>query len=311
MRLRRQKALLEFVRLSGGQQDRLSLVKLAFVLSKLGDLDSKACYQFLPYKFGPYSFTLGRDLQKLIDCGLLRQDSDVQLSISDDGAKTALELDYRERATIQRIWKRWGRYSKNKLIDAVYDEFPWFALNSIRRNRPIVAKPETNIAIYTAGYEGMQVDGFLNFLLESGIKRIIDVRANPISRVFGFYGSTLSKLSGHIGISYSHFSDLGISTKLRKDLHDIDDRRTLLHNYKLDISDRQPASLSTVVELIGNEPSVLVCQEHDPETCHRSRLADVLASQSKYFIEHLRYGWNRQNYSDASVDYCSHLPSSV
>ena len=36
-----------------------------------------------------------------------------------------------------------------------------------------------NVRFIRLVYEGLQIDGFLNILLEAGIERVIDVRHNP------------------------------------------------------------------------------------------------------------------------------------
>ena len=68
----RQKILLGFLNLSVKPMSTLKLVKCSFLLakeSKNATLDT--FYKFLPYKFGPFSFTLYHELVHLMDCGLV------------------------------------------------------------------------------------------------------------------------------------------------------------------------------------------------------------------------------------------------
>ncbi len=65
----------------------------------------------------------------------------------------------------------------DNLIDEIYSRFPEHTVNS-KRARLVerkVAAPE----VYTSGYEGASIDGFLNQLVSSGIRHLVDVSAQP------------------------------------------------------------------------------------------------------------------------------------
>jgi uncharacterized protein (DUF488 family) len=47
------------------------------------------------------------------------------------------------------------------------------------------------------------VDGFLANLIKNGIEAVIDVRSNPVSRNYGFAGSTLKALAERIKLYYT------------------------------------------------------------------------------------------------------------
>ncbi len=63
--------------------------------------------------------------------------------------------------------------------------------------------------IFTIGYEGATVDGFLATLKAAGVERLIDVRALPLSRRPGFSKSPLAAALKEVGIDYVHLKDLG------------------------------------------------------------------------------------------------------
>ena len=65
------------------------------------------------------------------------------------------------------------------------------------------------MTIYTIGYEGATMDGFIAALRETGVRRVIDVRALPLSRRPGFSKSTLAASLKAEGIDYVHLKALG------------------------------------------------------------------------------------------------------
>ena len=54
--------------------------------------------------------------------------------------------------------------------------------------------------IFTIGYEGATVDEFLTALRDAGVKRVIDVRALPLSRRAGFSKSPLRAALGIVTV---------------------------------------------------------------------------------------------------------------
>jgi len=75
--------------------------------------------------------------------------------------------------------------------------------------------------IYTIGYEGREIEEFVNRLKSFKITRLIDVREIPSSRKKGFSKSILSERLESENIEYLHFKVLGspadIRDKLRTD----------------------------------------------------------------------------------------------
>ena len=142
--------------------------------------------------------------------------------------------------------------------------------------------------MFTAGYESLSVDAFLNLLVESGIERLIDVRQNPVARRFGFHKSTLSRLLGHLKIEYVHVPELGIPSSFRQDLDSYEDYDRLFKRYEAATLSSEKPAISNVARLVSERPSVLVCMEADPKYCHRSRLATRVAAATSLPVTHLR-----------------------
>src|SRR3982751_5880304 len=63
--------------------------------------------------------------------------------------------------------------------------------------------------IFTIGYEGTTVAEFLAALQAAGVKRVIDVRALPLSRRPGFSKTSLKNALAEEGIEYLHLKALG------------------------------------------------------------------------------------------------------
>lgn len=92
------------------------------------------------------------------------------------------------KSAVQRAVREYPSASQNELLRDIYRRCPWFALKSELHDLVSEAPdaPAAPLAIYTVGYEGKSVDSFFNELLLSGVAAILDVRANPISRKYGF-----------------------------------------------------------------------------------------------------------------------------
>ena len=132
------------------------------------------------------------------------------------------------------------------------------------------------------------VDALLDCLLRKGIKRIIDVRCNPIARRYGFHKATLCKLSGDVGIEYIHFPSLGIPSVWRADLHDQAAYDRLFERYEKEIIPKQSATIDRIAALATESPSALMCMEATHDCCHRSRLGAEVSRRTSLPVIELR-----------------------
>ena len=80
--LTREKIVLQLLSCFTEPLDKISLVKFVFLLRHQTMLNAMSSfYDFVPYKFGPFSFTLYRDLERLSDKNLVvLKDTKVALS---------------------------------------------------------------------------------------------------------------------------------------------------------------------------------------------------------------------------------------
>ena len=287
--LHRQKALLRILQQVGGTASRLQMMKWAFLLScETPSHGGKTFYQFIPYRYGPYSFTLNQETDSLIRNGFLEKTLDNQWNLTPLGKNLDVTLPRDISKDICQISEIYGKLSEQKLINLIYDKYDWFTINSDLLGRRKGKRPVAEKLIYTAGYEGKTVDEFLNLLMESGISRLIDVRYNPISRRYGFHKSTLLRLCNSLKIDYQHLPNLGIAGSEREHLESDHQYKSLFENYRCSLSSREQ-DLMNVSRLLKSEPSVLVCMEANPEYCHRNVLAQYLTNLIDMPIKHLGY----------------------
>ena len=186
------------------------------------------------------------------------------------------------------IVDRYGAQSQSGLVEEIYRRYPWFALNSEipARNLVAVQRPErAKPAVYTAGYEGKSVDAFFNVL--HGIDALIDVRANPSSRKYGFSKRGLSQLCTRLELKYHHMPSLGVPSSARIGLGSHASYQRLLRRYEETLLPQHLAEVEELGRLMCQRPSVLVCMEKDVHCCHRSKLAKAVKSTTGLEIVHL------------------------
>lgn len=293
--LRRQKTILGLLVNSGHTLKRTQLVKLAFLLRKQTEVGKDPTfYDFVPYKYGPFSFALYRELDALERSGYFQSDGE-RLAIvpqMSGGVRDLVdELPESTRFAVASVATRYKGMTHERLLRHVYERYPWYAVKSERTDLisdRAATIPTAQPAVYTVGYEGKSIDRFFNGLLKNGIQVIIDVRANPVSRKYGFARLSLERIAEYLSIEYCHHPTLGITGDRRIDLNDFASYQRLLDTYERDTLPAQAEEVRRLARKVLREPSVLLCVERDVRCCHRSRLAKALAAQSRLPIIHLR-----------------------
>src|SRR3954469_7759052 len=131
--------------------------------------------------------------------------------------------------------------------------------------------------IFTIGYEGATMAEFLAALETAGVRRIIDVRALPLSRRPGFSKTPLSGALAEAGIDYVHPKALGTPAEgraaARAGRH-ADLRR--IYSGQLELAEAI-AQMAQMLALADEVPSALLCFEREPAACHRTMLLDAVA----------------------------------
>jgi len=284
-----QRVILSFLLGHQGSPSKTRLVKMAFLVAQeLPEGERGPFYDFLPYKYGPFSFALYRDLNELARDGWIRGDEDLEIlkTRKTEAAEEVEKMPVSLREGVAKIERRFSRVSDHHLIKIIYDRYPRFTYFSELKAQSS-SPPVAPISIYTIGYEGTSVDGFLNACIQHGIKQILDVRNNPWSRKWGFTKNALAEFCSKVGIEYRHLPELGVPQEQRENLSTPASRRALLNRYEKAILPRHQEAMGQALRLIRTQPTALLCVEADANSCHRSRLAQALARNSGLPVHHL------------------------
>lgn len=139
----------------------------------------------------------------------------------------------------------------------------------------------TAMRIFTIGYEKTTVAEFIAALHQAGVRRVIDVRALPLSRRPGFSKSALSAALGEAGMEYVHLKALGTPAEgraaARAGRH-ADMERIYAGQLELPEAIAQSAIM---VALAKEMPTALLCFEREPEHCHRMSLLRATAPDAE------------------------------
>jgi len=268
----RQRALLAVVdELSArGRSSKLMVEKNLFLLKKEEALDEDMkFYNFFPYKYGPFSNMSYFDLNGLRLKGYL--DENEKSPKTTEKAKTV--FDSLIPGVRKKIVKTAERFKSDKEIKAyVYGKYPDYTVKS-ESSKP--ADKSMNKGIFTIGYEGRDIDAFLDMLIKNSIEILVDVRRNPFSMNLSFTQKKLSEYLQRVGIAYKHIPELGIDGELRRNLETPEDYKKLFEGYTESLSEKKK-QLEEIVSLGGKNRIALMCFEHDKNMCHRGVLADEI-----------------------------------
>jgi uncharacterized protein (DUF488 family) len=243
-------------------------MKVAFLLKELFNLNGTAYYDFIPYKYGAYSFQLNQDLIKLCEINFIQ---------NSEGYRTNTAFNFNNEAIKEAI-VQYKEYSVSELENMIYEEYPYYTLNSKIHKKTY--SPEKKDGVYTIGYEGISVDTFLNRLIQNSIDLVADVRAVPLSRKYGFSGRQLENILSKINIKYSSVKDLGVADGIRKRMGEIS-REEYLYLYEVSLKNKtkQLEEISQTVNSSGNV--AILCFEKNHEECHRSVVSKHIQTDKK------------------------------
>lgn len=135
--------------------------------------------------------------------------------------------------------------------------------------------------IFTIGYENRTVDELIAALMKAGVRRVVDVRALPLSRRPGFSKTALGGALRGAGIAYEHMKALG-TPKEGRDAAKKGDRGTLERVYagQMELPEAQAAA-AMLLDRVADAPTALLCYERDPALCHRSMLLAAIAAHAE------------------------------
>ena len=130
----------------------------------------------------------------------------------------------------------------------------------------------------TIGHSTRALEDFSRLLLESAVKRVVDVRMVPRSRhVPQFNRETLPAQLSMVGIGYVHMAGLGGLRRPLKDSPNMGWRNSSFRGFADYMQSKEfEESLQALIGLSERERIALMCAEALPWRCHRSLIADAL-----------------------------------
>lgn len=264
----------------------LDFQKLLFLYCQ--ESGSGAPYEFVPYRFGAFSFTSYADRRKLVERGLLAED-DQQWRLTAAGRRV---IGKTQDMLLVGFARRLHSTRGDALVADTYRRFPYYATRSeiaervlhgerdaLRRIAEARPLPKAS-ALSTIGYEGRTLERYLNALLDAGVSLLCDVRRNPLSRKYGFAKTTLAKGCEGVGIGYEHVPELGVASEQRQGLETQADYDALFADYRRRHLPRETAAIEKVAGWVADGHHVaLTCYEHLPVQCHRHCVAEALQAK--------------------------------
>lgn len=291
----RRKILLALLKEFGNKVTKLNFQKLLFLFAQH---QQKAVYNFVPYKFGCYSFLAAADLSTLSKYRLVKEEEKSYTLTTNEDFHSKLSSE--DKTILNDLKSKFGNFSTDKLIKYVYINYPYFAINSLIASDKLNSKELDNVNkqkpcsdktfLFTIGYEGLSVEEYFNRLIRNDIKVLCDVRNFPRSMKFGFSKNQLKKICDGLGIVYVHLPALGIKSNKRQDLSEQKDYESLFDDYrtttlKTNIKDQQ-----IIIQLLKTYKRVAItCFENNIHQCHRFHLANSVTNNFKnnFIVNHI------------------------
>lgn len=291
----RRKVILGLIELLGGEVEKLRLQKLLFLYAMKKQQPE---YDFVPYKFGCYSYSAKADMTTMVKKGYLFE-AENKYGKS-DSASYLQKLKPADCQFLQQVVSDYGAMSSNTLIKHTYLSFPFYAIRSIIAkdvlpghlyDRVEKATPkEEETTLFTIGYEGISLEMYLQKLIRNNVKLLIDVRKNSLSMKFGFSKTSLTRYCNSLGIEYEHIPEVGINSDKRQQLETQEDYDRLFADYrKTTIMETTEAQVKILDLLTKYKRIALTCFEAEPCQCHRKHLADAVKKfpNFNYRVKHL------------------------
>ena len=144
------------------------------------------------------------------------------------------------------------------------------------------------VPLYTVGYEGRTPNDIVVLLRKNHVACVVDVRQLPLSRKRGFSKSALAGLLAASGMDYVNIRELGTPASVRHEYYRNGDFGSLRRQYLKHVA-AQEFSVGSLYEMAVANCCCLLCFEREPERCHRSILASVVAKYNgrQFEVRHL------------------------
>ena len=286
----RRKGLLLLLEAFGSRVGKIDFQKYLFLWTVQQE---KPIYDFVPYKYGCFSFQSYYDLGALKNLGYI---DETRKSWVLKKKINKAQLKKEDLTSLESIKNKYRSTKGNQLLKIIYLEYPYYAINSevaenllkssemkvIKSKKP-VKKQKT---LFTIGYEGRSIEAFMNILIKNNVQIVCDVRKNPLSRKYGFSKNQLKNICENLNFEYVNISDLGIKSEFRHNLNSLKDYQNLFKEYKKRVLKKEKKSLEFIIDLLENKKRVAItCFEKEPEICHRHCVADAIYKKTNQKVK--------------------------
>lgn len=286
----RRKIILALLQLFDNELEKIRLQKLLFLFTQR---QAKREYDFIPYKYGCYSYSANADLTAMAQKGILSETE--SRFTSNDTTDYLKVIKQEDKAYLEEVKARYGRMDTQALMKHTYINFPYWAINSTATNilspteleKVIKSRPKSDKTIlFTLGYEGISLEEYLNRLIRNDVKILVDVRNNPLSMKYGFSKSQLKRYCESIGIQYVHFPEVGIQSEQRQELNTQADYDKLFTDYRNNNLTKTQSTQYAILNLLKKQQRIaLTCFEANISQCHRKHLAEAITHLPEFDYE--------------------------
>lgn len=133
-----------------------------------------------------------------------------------------------------------------------------------------------NIKLFTIGFTQKGARRFFTLLVESGAKRIVDVRLNNVSQLAGFAKKDdLEYFAEQVcKMDYVHIPDLAPTKEILDSYRKHGDEWSVYEDKFYNLMEKRSIEKSVQPEILDG--GCLLCSEHRPNHCHRRLVAEYL-----------------------------------
>lgn len=293
----RRKLMLGILEEFGGKLNHTNFQKILFLVTRKQE---KKSFDFVPYKYGCFSFQANQDLLTLGKYNLVKAEKTAKSSnwkLNSQDLSFFSELNKEDQSAIKLVIREIKGFSQKDLVRHTYINYPYYATKSqiaeeLLNSNEIapIEKQKRNLdsfEFFTIGYEGISLESYLNKLIINDVKLLCDVRKNSLSRKYGFSKSQLQNACESIGIKYLHIPDLGIDSDKRQELNTISDYNILFEEYEKTTLKKNHNSIKYLFQLAKDYRRVAItCFEKEVCMCHRGRVLKALTTLPHWDIPH-------------------------
>lgn len=265
-----------------GELDKIRLQKLLFLLARK---QAKSVYDFIPYKYGCYSYSATADMNAMVRKDFLMEEE--KTVVKKDTTDYLTQLTPADLKLLREVKSRYGKMSATALMRHTYCNFPFYAIKSEVAETILTkeefekvtrARPHSDTTVlFTIGYEGISLEEYLVRLLKNDVKVLVDVRNNPVSMKYGFTKSLLKKYCASIGVDYIHIPEVGIQSNQRQELNTQQDYDELFALYRENNLPQTTTYQNEILKLLKQYKRIaLTCFEANICQCHRKHLAEAI-----------------------------------